>query len=613
MKKKYEPFLVIAILVLAILVLDILKPSVTGNAVGIDATKIDPSQATNNILDGTFSITINAGDQIKSGSTLQAKIMNGSYVYAEKTLTVDEAFSWIGVTPNSGVFSKVGTYTFPIKNFGLNPTFPGAHFLTITLSEGSVVKKTITKQINFAGFYDVILLSESDAKVDESLATYRYKAGENIFCFFSYPRFGTPQVSFYKDRSTVPVVTRSGTEIDCDLQDAQVCAGSYKVTDSSASSWTCEAKVTYNSKVSSKKAVHALLPANTPPETVKDFLPATLAKDGFLSYDLNAYFKDADNNQLTFQVKGATLVDAKINGAKLEIRNMQNIAGNELLFVTASDGIDSSLASLDLNVEGNQEVIQTPEPVAPQQEALFQEEVATTLPVEETPQFTPTPASGGSYECVSQWVCELTECSAGFQTKTCRDLNECGNPTPLPETLSCGNSDSNSLASEGELPSVSEQTQGVQIVTNRKPATTTQIIVLVGAILALLTGIVLMVFSSSKGRKPSGQFSSYLPKKGLSIHEVQRINETENLYELEQYADNAVLNEGRTLEEVRSEVEGAGWKKQDVTRVLAYVGAKKFVKASLESGVKKEDIKERLKAKKWSDNTIQRIFRELQK
>ena len=85
---------------------------------------------------------------------------------------------------------------------------------------------------------------------------------------------------------------------------------------------------------------------------------------------------------------------------------------------------------------------------------------------------------------------------------------------------------------------------------------------------------------------------------------VQQANPMQN------YIENAI-KQGQGVQQIKTDLEKAGWNKKDIDDTINYCTLKKFVNDKKQQGFTKEKITESLKSKGWKDEMINKIFQEL--
>ena len=79
---------------------------------------------------------------------------------------------------------------------------------------------------------------------------------------------------------------------------------------------------------------------------------------------------------------------------------------------------------------------------------------------------------------------------------------------------------------------------------------------------------------------------------------------------MQNYIENAI-KQGQGVQQIKTDLEKAGWNKKDIDDTMNYCTLKKFVSDKKQQGFTKEKIMESLKSKGWKDEIINKIFQEL--
>ena len=212
--------------------------------------------------------------------------------------------------------------------------------------------------------------------------------------------------------------------------------------------------------------------------------------------------------------------------------------------------------------------------------------------------------------CNPLWDCQWSECVEGTQTCAYFDRNACNDETSKPQDLT------NTCTVD-----VGQQ------VTQQRPTPTAKVDVKEKSNTILILVIIAVI-----GVLGSGAFLAFLlikKKKAQKLAEEQKKKQEEQAKQqpaqqaaktaqqnqpqnnaLQNYADNA-LQQGQSPQQIKTDLEKAGWNKQDIEKAVNYGIVKKFVKEKSQQGFPKDKIKETLKAKGWKDEMIEGAFKEL--
>lgn len=537
------------------------NPRLTGYAVSIPPPTLQ-AQPSEQLVLGSFSVTVGDASDLTTNALMHVRIYNGSQSYAENLS--------IPITSVPGIiYNQAGTYPIELGHFGLRVSQQGAHLLSINITDGITQEAFTTTALNVAGFTEVLFVSTSDLTDIQPASEFRNN--ETIYCIFNRPISGNYELLLYRpgDPLNSPYQTLSANQITCDNN---YCVGNHTPSTTVRGQWACLARLNLNGRNSTKLASNSLEMINSPPELIRTFQNFNISGNQTVEFDLEDYFADLDGDSLDFQIFGARLLRATIVNNNLELQNVGDLQGIERLVLSTYDGYDEVLVNITIMLAGAN---------------FFQQQTNMT---EEIP-------------CIQQLECQESPCSNGMSTTTCVDVSGCGFEVPAPITQPCQSSATETAGIQRDI-----QLSDVALpqIIEEGSLSPWKIILLSLGVLLLLAGI--GVFLYQRYHKPQTEQQDTEEQKQGQNQEQQSV---QNLDEVQQYVDNALLNQGKTLDQIKQELFQAGWSEEQVRPIFAFAGAKKFIKEKIAEGFDKEKIKEAMRLKKWKDESIEKLFKEL--
>ncbi len=581
MNQKEHSFLALSFLLLLFLLFLLFKPTITGQTTALSSSPLT-QQIIGQTLNGSFTLTLQQGDKIKTNALLTLSLVNGTDLYALNITSISTIFNSLGITPDSSPFgqsyNRAGSYIIPFSYFNnFKPSIPGTATLIINLSDDTTSVTTVTP-LTILGFTTVqALSSKSFLSLFNGNYSFEFKNNDLIFCSFNYLGTANKRVSFYQpgDSITTPSLTLSNTDVSCDPAEPTSCAVAYQVNTTKKGLWICLVRLTApDGRYIEKIASNNLLMINTAPLQIKNFETINLNQSATL--DLDTYFKDPDKDPLTYEIIGARNTLAAIHGNILALSNAQHLSTTENLLILAYDGYEEATANLTILLQGT----------------TTQEQTLNTT------------------NCTPIWQCSEGLCVHGFKTKTCStDTNTCGEATPAPTQTPCQETLPTRTQQKINLSSIP-----IDLKKESAPVGLGKILLLILGIVFILSGVGIYIYQRKKKPEETQQTitqeTQTLPSQQTIIQQTIT-QETQNLDELDRYIEDG-LAQGKKPEELKQELIQAGWQETDIIKALAYLGAKKYCKDKLSQGYTKEQLTLTLKSKKWKDENIEKIFKELQ-
>ncbi len=539
-------------------------------------------QMANLLVDGDIALTVSTATDLDQTDIFVVRILNSTQTFAENSSTP------VSLVP-SLTYNTPGTYTIPIALFGLyNPTAGQATVLiNITDKDNKTQKASSNQLVNFSGLNNVLILGGID--MDHLNSTTNFQINQTISCLLDATPFGTLNASFFRpgDSLSNPFKTFNSSQLYC----PNYCYANFTVNETRRGEWTCLGGITYN-RTGLKLSTNTLTMGNSLPLQIKELPSLNITSEEILTLNLSEYFQDLDSDPLQYQVTGATLLNTFVDSDSLTLADFQTLQGTENLSLYVYDGFDGLTTPFTVLVIGNESI---PE--------LNFTPVNTTL-------------------CVPLWDPSWGECLNSVQTQIWTDRNNCGQPSPEITTRPC---------QEQVVAPVQNITPIVtpQIEEEQSPVTPLQIIALLLGVVSVLSGLGFFIYQKRRNSldvveptavqetvvtppPPTTESSSQVQPVTVNTQTpVEQPVPKQDLTELRNYAESALLEQGKTISDVRNELTNAGWAALDIDKILSYAGAKKFIKEKISAGTTKETLRELLKNKKWTDQTINKMFSEL--
>ena len=218
--------------------------------------------------------------------------------------------------------------------------------------------------------------------------------------------------------------------------------------------------------------------------------------------------------------------------------------------------------------------------------------------------------------CTPLWDCQWGDCKDGKQTCAYYDRNNCNDATTKPQDL-----ENQCSVQVGEA--VTQQKKDITAKVNVESKNNVLLIPIILFALGVISiGVYLAVkkLKSNKIEQPINQNlnQSKLPEKQQTNTSDMNLPNTlqtqpaqnTNSNQMQTYIENA-MQQGQNVQQIKSDLEKAGWNKQDIENTVNYCTLKKFVNEKKQQGFTKEKISESLKSKGWKDDIINKIFTEL--
>jgi len=312
----------------------------------------------------------------------------------------------------------------------------------------------------------------------------------------------------------------------------------------------------------------------------------TWAKNSNNFIDLNNYFSDPDNDNLTYSTVGTTgSITIAISGAKVNLTQPLNYVGSYIIRFRANDFYNATESNLVvLNVS-----------------ASFV----------------------GNQTCIPAWQSgNWSECSIdGLQIRTIVDVNNCNVDTGKPaDNQSCVYTP---VGEGGEgVPTQGGSTTGPQTGLKEKPTKKTESSIfssklfLSGLILFIFAGVIVGIYFIRRQRgmgvteeiveKPEFKEKTV----GVQKVEVQKFKpvyeEAQNVKEMKDYINNA-LNQGADMNSIKDNLIKAGWNKDDVNNASNFITVERFAKSRI-SSMSKDQIKNLLISKGWNRQLVEKVL-----
>jgi len=220
-------------------------------------------------------------------------------------------------------------------------------------------------------------------------------------------------------------------------------------------------------------------------------------------------------------------------------------------------------------------------------------------------------------ECSPLWDCQWSECENGQQTCAYFDRNNCEDESSKPQDLA--NQCQETTASE-EV-EVQREIPTAQVDVKKKKSSLLIPVIIAGAAV-IGSGIFLVVLLIRRKRKQAQQQTTVQqeqqPTEQNTTQQAQsaaqqaqsQTPQTTTTPSIKTYIEQA-LQQNMQQEQIKSELQKAGWNMQDVEKEMNQALLRKFVNEKKQQGFSKDKIKESLKAKGWKDEIIDQIFKEL--
>src|SRR3989338_3014119 len=220
-------------------------------------------------------------------------------------------------------------------------------------------------------------------------------------------------------------------------------------------------------------------------------------------------------------------------------------------------------------------------------------------------------------ECSPLWDCQWSECENGQQTCAYFDRNNCEDESSKPQDL----------ANQCQETTVSEEVEVQREIPTaqvdvKKKKSSLLIPVIIEGEEVIGSGIFLVVLLIRRKRKQAQQQTTVQqeqqPTEQNTTQQAQsaaqqaqsQTPQTTTTPSIKTYIEQA-LQQNMQQEQIKSELQKAGWNMQDVEKEMNQALLRKFVNEKKQQGFSKDKIKESLKAKGWKDEIIDQIFKEL--
>mgnify|MGYP001602698066 FL=1 len=202
--------------------------------------------------------------------------------------------------------------------------------------------------------------------------------------------------------------------------------------------------------------------------------------------------------------------------------------------------------------------------------------------------------------CTSLWDCNWGECTNGKQTCAYYDRNSCDDQTSKPQDLE-------NQCSVQVTEDVSQQKKDIIANVNVESKSNVLLIPIILFALGIISLGGYFIIKKLKDKKNTIQplkTTIIQPDLPAPPQIVQQANPMQN------YIENAI-KQGQGVQQIKTDLEKAGWNKKDIDDTINYCTLKKFVNDKKQQGFTKEKITESLKSKGWKDEMINKIFQEL--
>ena len=222
----------------------------------------------------------------------------------------------------------------------------------------------------------------------------------------------------------------------------------------------------------------------------------------------------------------------------------------------------------------------------------------TTIPISDNTNITPQIIT-----CTPLWDCNWGECSDGKQICAYYDRNSCNDQTSKPQDLE-------NQCSVQVTQDVTQERKDITASVDVESKNNTLLIPIILFALGLVSlGAYLMIkkFKNKDNTEQLQQSNNNQTQPELP-NAPQVVQPSAN--PIQQYVENA-MQQKQSVQQIKTDLEKAGWKKYDIDNTVNYCTLKKFVNEKKQQGFTKEKITESLKSKGWKDEIINKIFIEL--